>query len=176
MKSANVLWFTGLSGAGKTTIAAGAREELLKTGKRVKVYDGDEVRNHINKHLDFTPEHIEENNRVIAELCRRDAESGLYDYIFAPVISPFERCRSIAKDMIGESFRLIYVKVSVDEAVKRDTKGLYKKALAGEIDNLIGLGNGVPYEPPEGPDLVLDTEAEDAGSSIKRLLVFIMWW
>ncbi len=121
--------------------------------------------------MTFSPEHIEENNRIIAELCARDLKK--YDYILVPVISPFKRSRDLAKKIIGPSFNLVHVKVSTEEAIRRDPKGLYRQALEGRIVNFIGIDKRVPYQPPKKADLVLDTEKEDAGTCVARIIRFI---
>lgn len=166
-------WLTGLSGSGKTTIIKETQRLLVKANKKIKVYDGDAVREQITKHLTFSPEHIKENNKIIAELCLKDINSNKYDYIFVAVISPFQESRDHAKEIIGSSFSLIYCKSSFEEVIRRDTKGLYKKALAGQINNFIGIDKKVPYQPPQGADLVLDTEAEDIKSCVTKLMNFI---
>jgi len=148
-----VFWFTGLSGAGKTTITDCVAKELTNRGQKVKVFDGDVVRRQFHRHLGFCPEDIRENNRVIAEYCRKEMLEA--DYIFVPIISPFADSRQAAREVIGETFRLVYVKTSLKEVKRRDTKGLYQKALAGQIQNFIGIDPNVPYEPPLNADLVL---------------------
>lgn len=172
MRKAMVLWFTGLSGSGKTTIANRASERLRRLNKKVKIYDGDVVREGINRHLTFSPEHIDENNRLIAAFCLEN--SPLYDYIFVPVISPFSASRESARKMIGDSFSLVYIKASLEEVIKRDPKGLYKKALAGEIKNFVGLAADVPYQTPDDADLTLDTEKNDIGTLVDELMGFIV--
>lgn len=171
MKKALVFWFTGLSGSGKTTIVNEVSKVLSASGKKVKIYDGDTVRAKINKHLTFSPEHIRENNKIIAELCMKDSKS--YDYIFVPIISPFSKSRQSARKTIGRNFYLIYAKASLPAVIKRDPKGLYKKALSGEIDNFIGVSVNVPYEEPQDADLVLDTEREDIEVCVKKLINFL---
>lgn len=173
MRKALVLWFTGLSGSGKTTIAEKAARRLVRAGSRVKLYDGDSVRKEINAHLGFTPADIKQNNRIIAEMCAEEVRAGRFDYIFVPVISPFEVSRKLAAKIIGDPFRLVYVKASVDEVVRRDPKGLYKKALGGQIENFIGIDSKVPFQAPRKADLVLDTEEEDMGKSVTKLLSFL---
>lgn len=170
-RKAMVFWFTGLSGSGKTTLANAAFHLFLKNNKKVKIYDGDVIRKGIHKRLTFTPEDINENNMKIAEFCLKNIYK--YDYILVPVISPFRKTRSIIRKMLGDSFRLIYVKASMQEVVKRDVKNLYHKALAGKIKNFIGIDKNVPYEPPEDADLVLDTEQEAVSRSINKLVGFI---
>jgi len=173
MRRALTFWLTGLSGSGKTTIVNEAQRLLLKANKKVKVYDGDAVRERINRSLTFSPEHIRENNKIIAELCLKDTKSNQYDYILVPVISPFQESRELAKGIIGSSFFLIYCKSSLEEVVKRDPKGLYKKALAGQISNFIGIDKNVPYQPPQDADLVLDTENQDLKTCVTELMDFI---
>ncbi len=173
MKKASVFWFTGLSGSGKTTIVEQAQRLLAGFNKKIKVYDGDIVRKQINKDLTFSPEHIKENNKIIAELCLKDINSGQYDYIFVAVISPFQEAREKAKEIIGSSFNLIYCKSSLKEVISRDTKGLYKKALAGEINNFIGIDEETPFQPPKDAGLVLDTEKDDVKTCVDNLMKFI---
>lgn len=171
MKRAKVYWFTGLSGSGKTTIVEGLVKILKSRGKKVKIYDGDAVRAKLNKHLQFTPQDIIENNRIISQLCMDNIYR--YDYIFTPIISPFSVSRENARKKIGDSFYLIYVKASLPEAMRRDTKGLYKEAMSGKIKNFIGIDENVPYEAPINADLILDTEHNDAKECISKLLKFI---
>lgn len=171
MKKTITFWFTGLSGSGKTTIVEKTVQILKKTGKKVKVYDGDAIRAAINKHLTFTPEHIIENNKIIAGLCLKDKNK--YDYIFVPLISPFHASRKLAKEIIGDYFFLIYVKTSLKEAMKRDPKGLYKRAISGQIANFIGIDPRVPFQPPRRANLVLNTEIESVQNSVKKLISFI---
>ncbi|MDD4940793.1 MAG: adenylyl-sulfate kinase [Candidatus Omnitrophica bacterium] len=173
MKKTLAFWLTGLSGSGKTTIVNEAVRLLSGGDKRVKVYDGDVVREKINTSLTFSPEHIRENNRIIAELCRKDVESQQYDYIFVPVISPFRDARQRAKEMIGSSCYVVYCKSSLEAVIKRDPKGLYKKALAGHICNFIGVDEKTPYEEPLNADLVLDTQNDDLNTCVSRLIQFI---
>lgn len=173
MKRALTFWFTGLSGSGKTTIAKEAQRLLEKANRKIKVYDGDAVRKQINKDLTFSPEDIRKNNRIIAELCLKDINSTKYDYIFVSVISPFQESRDQVKEIIGSSFHLIYCKSSLEEVTRRDPKGLYKKALAGEISNFIGIDARTPYQVPQDADLVLDTENENIKNCVGNLLKFI---
>lgn len=166
-----VLWFTGLSGSGKTTIANCLYKKLLKINYKVKILDGDEIRDSIHTDLAFSPKDIELNNQKIAYLCKEIVES--YDTIIVPIISPFSRSRKLARKIIGVEFFEIYIKASLDNVISRDVKGLYKKALAGEIDNFIGIDPIVPYEIPKFPDLTLDTNKEKISESVTKLLKFI---
>ena len=167
-----VLWFTGLSGSGKTTIAKGLSTELKKCGNKVKIFDGDEIRESKHTELRFTPKDIELNNKKIALLCKSLIAS--YDFIIVPIISPFSRSRELARQLIGSTFCEIYIKSSLATVIKRDIKGLYKKALEGKIDNFIGIDSSVPYQPPKNPNLILDTEKETKSVSIKKILKFVL--
>ncbi len=171
MSGALTFWFTGLSGSGKSTIVNKAAALLEKRNKRIEVLDGDVVRSQIHRYLGFTPEDIKENNRLIAEMCVK--KRNLYDYIFVPIISPFAESRSEARRIIKDYFYLVYCKASLETVIGRDAKGLYKKALAGELDNFIGVDKKVPYQPPKDADLVLDTEKEDIETSVDRLVKFV---
>ena len=166
-----VAWFTGLSGAGKSTIAELAVELLRKNGKTVLVFDGDTVRARLHQHLGFTPEDIRENNRLIAGLCRESLAD--YDVILVPIISPFRDSRQQARRILGDSFREVFVRVSLDEAARRDTKGLYRQAREGTLTNMIGIAPDVPYETPEDPDLLLNTETSSAETCSQQLVEFL---
>jgi adenylylsulfate kinase len=166
-----VLWFTGLSGAGKSTIANAAAAALRDLGYTVRILDGDDVRERSHRHLGFSPEDIRENNRLIAELCREAMREN--DVVLVPVISPFRDARAAAKAMLGSVAHEVYVRASVETVAQRDTKGLYAKASRGELQNLIGVDPRVPYEPPEAAELVLDTEREDAARSVERLVEYV---
>jgi|SRR3989339_2263690 len=173
MSKTLVFWFTGLSGSGKTTLVKEAESLLAGPKKKIKVYDGDLVRQQINKNLKFTPRDIKENNKIIAKLCLKDINSNRYDYIFVPVISPFEESRGQAKKILGSTFSLVYCRSSLEGVIKRDPKGLYKKALSGQLSNFIGIAKEVPYQPPANADLVLDTEKQDLKTCVTHLINFI---
>lgn len=166
-----VVWFTGLSGAGKSTIADGMRLHLESGGRLVRMIDGDDVRRTLNRHLGFSQADILENNAIVARLCeaaRREA-----DVVLVPIISPYRAGRSAARHVLGDGFLEVYVKASLECVRQRDVKGLYARADRGEIENMVGLSPSAPYEPPERPDLVIDTEAEAATVSIQRLADFL---
>ncbi|MFY9493281.1 MAG: sulfate adenylyltransferase [Minisyncoccia bacterium] len=151
-----VIWFTGLSGSGKTTLAEAFKKDMEFLGKKAEIIDGDVVRSTLNRHLGFSREDIRENNRFIAGLARKKIAEC--DYVLVPVISPFKDDRSLAKGIIGpDRFTELFVDCPVSECSNRDTKGLYRKAEAGEIKNLIGVSEGYPYEVPENPSITLHT-------------------
>jgi adenylyl-sulfate kinase len=167
-----VAWFTGLSGAGKSTIAELVAGLLRKKGKTVLVLDGDAVRARLHQHLWFTPEDIRENNRLITGLCRDSLTD--YDVILVPIISPFRDSRKQSQRILGDAFREVFVHVSLDEAARRDTKGLYRQAQEGTLTNMIGIAPEVPYEAPEDPDLILNTETFSAEACSQQLLDFLI--
>ncbi len=168
---ATVLWFTGLSGSGKSTIANGLKEKLMAIGKKVILFDGDTVRDTLHKHLGFTREDIRENNRLIAELAVGHVVE--YDFIITPIISPYREDRQAARQKIGPDFVEVYVNCPLEECVARDTKGLYAKAASGELTNLIGVSVSNPYEAPLNPEIEIKTTGESPDESIKKLLAFL---
>ena len=166
-----VLWFTGLSGSGKSTITSGISKKLQKSNYSVKILDGDEIRESVHAHLGFSPKDISENNKKISIICKELLQN--YNYILVSIISPFRKLRRNAKKIIGKSFVEVYVKSNLKTLIKRDVKGLYAKALKGEIDNFIGIDPKVPYESPENPDIVLDTEGETVKESVQKLYNYL---
>ena len=172
MSRGRVYWFTGLSGAGKSTIAQGVKRWLEKEKKKVILLDGDTIRSKSNKHLSFSSKDILENNAFITRLCLQCQSQ--YDYILVSVISPYLQSRQEARRMIGRNYYEVFVQASLDEVIKRDVKGMYKKALKGEIKNFIGFDPDTPYEPPKHPEITLDTEAEDASKSIQKVIDFMV--
>jgi adenylylsulfate kinase len=165
-KRTMVLWFTGLSGSGKSTVVDILIGKIKEDGKSCVVFDGDDVRNRLHKHLGFSTEDIKENNRLIAELCR--GEIGKTDFILVPIISPFRESRRAARELFGENFLEIYFNCPYKECKKRDVKGLYKKAHDGEIENFIGLH--IPYEFPENPDIEIESISEEPEESAEKIL------
>jgi adenylyl-sulfate kinase len=151
------LWFTGLSGSGKSTIAHLVGPELDRRGLVVEYLDGDNVRTHLSKELGFSKEdrdtHIDRVGWVASRLTRQGGA------IIAAAISPYEATRRAAREMVEEvgAFVEVYVKASVEECARRDVKGLYEKAFKGEITEFTGVND--PYEEPSDPEIVLDTEA-----------------
>jgi len=160
------LWFTGLSGAGKSTIACLVEQMLLDRGRLAYRLDGDNVRHGLNKNLGFSAEDRAENIRRIGEVARLFTDAGVI--VLASFVSPYRRDRDAVRELMpAGDFVEIYIQVSLAGAEKRDPKGLYKKARAGEIRNFTGIDD--PYEPPENPELLLDTEklsSQDAAAKV----------
>ncbi len=159
------LWLTGLSGAGKSTLATAVGHELRRRGVRVEVLDGDEVRQNLSKGLGFTREDRDTNIRRIGYVAKLLARNGVV--VITAAISPYRAVRDEVRREIG-AFVEVYVKASLDECVRRDTKGLYRRALAGEIPQFTGVSD--PYEEPLRPELVIDTEREGVGESAARVV------
>jgi bifunctional enzyme CysN/CysC len=154
-----VLWFTGLSGSGKSTIANMLEQRLFQRGHHTMILDGDNVRHGLNRDLGFTDQDRAENIRRIAEVSKLMTEAGLITLV--SFISPFTAEREMARELIGaEKFAEVFVSTPLAVAEKRDVKGLYKKARAGIIPNFTGIGS--PYEAPQHPDITLDTTAQTA--------------
>ena len=169
--TAKILWFTGLSGSGKTTISNEVKNYLEYEQNKVLILDGDDVRKRFHSHLGFTPEDILENNRLICEICLNEKEK--YDFIIVPIISPFRESRVKARSLLGSNFIEVFLSCSIEECRKRDVKGLYKQALAGEIENFIGISKNTPYESPDNPEIILNTETETVQESLKKILSFL---
>lgn len=166
-----VLWFTGLSGSGKSTIAVEVEKELYRRGRASYRLDGDNLRFGLNKDLGFTAEDREENIRRIGEVAALFADAGLIT--LASFISPYRVGREAAREAAGaENFKEIYVKASVEACAKRDPKGLYAKAKKGAIENFTGIS--APYEEPEDPDLIVDTEILSLEESVEMVLDLIL--
>lgn len=159
------LWFTGLPSAGKSTLAQLVAAELRSRGRAVEVLDGDVVRTHLCKGLGFSKEDRDENIRRIGFVCGLLSRHGVA--AIAAAISPYRAIRDEIRASIG-NFVEIYVKASVETCAQRDVKGLYKKALAGEIKNFTGVND--PYEPPLNPELTLETEKESPEQSTARIV------
>jgi len=153
-QKSTVLWFTGLSGSGKSTIAEGLQKTLYSEGYIVKVLDGDNIRSGINSDLGFSLDDRQENVRRIAEVAKLFMAEGII--VLCSFVSPTREIRGLARNIIGEQdFKEIFVDAPVSICEERDVKGLYKKARAGEIVGMTGIDS--PFEPPENPDLVLNT-------------------
>jgi len=149
------LWMTGLSGAGKSTLANALEEKLNGLGKHTYILDGDNLRHGLNKDLGFTMEARNENVRRAAEVARLMVDAGLI--VIVGLISPLKAEREHARSLFGPNqFKEIYLSTSLQECEKRDVKGLYKKARAGDLKDFTGIDS--PYEPPEAPEIELNTE------------------
>lgn len=162
-----LIWFTGLSASGKSTIAHGVERKLYDNGYRTYVLDGDNVRHGINSNLGFSREDRKENLRRIAEFSKLFVDAGIL--VLAAFISPYREDREyIMSRFQGDNYLEIYVKCSVQECENRDPKGQYKKARKGTIKNYTGIS--APYEEPETPDLVIDTEKLDIETSVQKII------
>jgi adenylylsulfate kinase len=159
------LWFTGLSGAGKSTLAQLVAENLRQRGHRVEVLDGDEVRTNLSKGLGFSKEDRDTNIRRIGYVCRLLARNGVI--AISAAISPY---RDIRDEIRGQHQRFfeVFVKCPLDTLVERDVKGLYRKALAGQLANFTGVSD--PYEEPLNPELVVETHRQSREESLAKLL------
>ena len=165
-----LLWFTGLSGSGKSTIANKVEKELYKKGIKTYTLDGDNIRMGLNSDLTFAPEDRTENIRRIAETANLMIDAGLV--VLAAFVSPYKKDRENIKNIVKDvNFVEIYVNTSVEECERRDVKGLYKKARAGEIKNMTGIS--APYEAPTHPDIEILTENETVNTAVKKIMDFI---
>ncbi len=164
-----VLWFSGLSGSGKTTLAQELQRRLFTKGYQVYVLDGDNIRSGLNADLGFAPEDRTENIRRIGEVAALFASAGMI--VITAFISPYRSDRHRARVAAANSFHSIYVKADVETCEKRDPKGLYKKARAGEIQEFTGIS--APYEEPENADLVIDTTHKSIDESVALLLDYV---
>jgi adenylylsulfate kinase len=164
-----VLWFTGLSASGKSTLANAVAGALFESGKHTYVLDGDNIRHGLNKDLGFTPEDRVENIRRIGEVAKLFVDAGVI--ALTAFISPYREDRDKARQINGSDFIEIYVKCDLDVCEQRDPKGLYKKARAGEIPNFTGIS--APYEEPLSPELTIDTSHETLEESAARVIAFL---
>jgi adenylylsulfate kinase len=165
-----LIWLTGLPAAGKSTIAHQLEKELFDRGIRVYVLDGDNVRHGLTSDLGFTREDRKENLRRIAEVSKLFVEGG--QVVIAAFVSPYREDRMFVKSVLGEeSFFEVHIKCSPETAEKRDPKGNYKKAREGLIKNYTGVS--APYEEPEDPDLVIDTEELNVMDGVRMALQFL---
>ncbi|MDS3996893.1 adenylyl-sulfate kinase [Staphylococcus capitis] len=165
-----VIWFTGLSGSGKSTVSVALEKALFNEGKQTYRLDGDNVRHGLNKNLGFSPEDRTENIRRIGEVAKLMVDAG--SITVTAFISPYKQdrdnVRAILKD---DEFIEVYTKCSVEECENRDPKVLYKKARSGEIPEFTGIS--APYEAPDHPEIILDTEHESIDQSVDRVIQYL---
>lgn len=166
----SILWLTGLSGSGKSTIANAAARELFEQGYQVVVLDGDNIRHGLNNDLGFSDEDRKENIRRIGEVAKLFVQQGTI--VITAFISPFREDRKQVRQLVDEGeFHEIYIKCDLDICEQRDPKGLYKKARNGEIPFFTGIDS--PYEEPEAPELVLDSGQNEREECKKQLIEFV---
>lgn len=164
------IWFTGLSGAGKSTIANALEQRLFADGKYTMFLDGDNIRLGLNKNLGFEPEERAENIRRVAEVSKLMNDAGLI--VLSALISPYQLERESAKQIIGEeNFIEIYVSTPIETCLKRDAKGLYKKASNKEISNLTGVSSA--YEEPKNPNIVLNTDELSVDECVNIIIDYL---
>ena len=160
------LWFTGLSGAGKTTISEIVSNEIHARGSKLEILDGDVIRENLSKGLGFSKEDRDTNIRRIAFVADLLSRNGVP--VITAAISPYRELRDEARTQMGDRFIEVYVNASVDVCAERDVKGLYEKAFSGEIKEFTGVSD--PYEPPLDPEISLDTENETAEESAQKII------
>ena len=170
MHKSFLMWFTGLSGSGKSTIANVVEQELYKLGIKTYTLDGDNIRKGINSDLTFAPEDRTENIRRIAEIGNLMVDAGIVT--LAAFVSPYKKDRDNIKNIVKDvNFVEVYINTSVEECERRDVKGLYKKARAGEIKNMTGIS--APYEAPENPDIEIKTEEKTVEEAVQEIMNYI---
>jgi len=162
------LWFTGLSGSGKTTIAIEVEKELKKRGYRVQRLDGDIVRQHLTRDLGFSKEDRDENIRRVSFVAKLLTDHDIIT--LCCFISPYRKARQEARELIGE-FVEVYVNAPLELCEARDVKGLYKKARAGEIEEFTGISD--PYEPPEEPEIELKTDIISKNICVTKVVEYL---
>lgn len=166
-----LIWLTGLSGSGKSTIANGLEKALFKQGFYVQVLDGDNIRTGICNNLGFTVEDRSENIRRISEVAKLFVEAGVVT--ICSFVSPTQSIRKIAQDIIGEDDHIgVFIDTPIELCEKRDVKGLYKKARAGEIKNFTGIDS--PFERPTNPNLIIKTADQSIEESVEQVLRFVL--
>jgi adenylylsulfate kinase len=166
-----LLWFTGLSGSGKSTLAHGLEDRLYRMGVRSYVLDGDNIRYGLNKDLGLSPEDRKENIRRIAEVAKLMVDAGIL--VFDAFIAPYRESREFVREVMDDiPYYECYVKCALDVCEARDPKDLYKRARAGEIDNMTGIS--APYEEPERADMVVETDRASLDECVDQLIRFLM--
>lgn len=163
------LWFTGLSGAGKTTISHIVEKEIRDRGANIEILDGDVVRENLSKGLGFSKEDRDTNIRRIAFVADLLSRNGTP--VITAAISPYREIRDEARDMMGDRFIEVYVNASVEACAERDVKGLYEKAFKGEIKEFTGVSD--PYEPPLNAEITVETENEEPEESAAKIVAYL---
>ena len=164
------LWFTGLSQSGKSTLATEVEKRLYKRGYITFILDGDNIRHGLNRNLGFSPEDREENIRRIGEVAHLFSQAGIIN--MTAFISPYRADRRQARDLANEGeFIEIFCRCSLDACEERDKKGLYKKARAGEIPEFTGIS--APYEEPENPEIIIDTDKETIEEGVGKVISYL---
>jgi len=165
-----LLWFTGLSGSGKSTLAHAVEARLYELGVRSYVLDGDNIRSGLNRDLGLSPEDRKENIRRIAEVAKLMVDAGIL--VFAAFITPYRESRQFVRHLLsGLPYYECYIKCALNVCEQRDPKGLYKKARSGEITNMTGIS--APYEAPEAPELVVETDRMPLGDCVNKVIQFL---
>jgi adenylylsulfate kinase len=165
-----LIWFTGLSGSGKSTIANKVEYALHNRNIRTYALDGDNIRKGINNDLGFSPGDRSENIRRIGEISKLFIDAGVV--VLAAFVSPYKKDREAVKSIVGKNnFVEVYINTSLEECEKRDVKGLYKKARRGEIKDFTGIN--APYEAPESPDIEIKTEQFNIDQSVSKIMDYI---
>jgi adenylylsulfate kinase len=165
-----IVWFTGLSASGKSTIACEVERRLFEKKKLAYVLDGDNIRHGLNKDLGFSPEDREENIRRIGEVAKLFSDAGLI--ALTAFISPYKKDRDQVRNLVKKGeFIEVYVKCPIDVLKKRDPKGMYEKALRGEIKEFTGIS--APYEEPDNPELILETDKETIDQSVNKVMEYL---
>ena len=157
-----------MSCSGKTTLSNEFSKIIKEKGFTVKIIDGDTIRNQKNYKLDFSVESIKINNRKIIKICENLSKD--FNFILVAVIMPFQEMRDEARRILGSSYYEVFIKTKMDTLIKRDTKGYYKKALNGEIQNFIGIDKNTPFETPKYPDIIINTNTTSISDSCKLLV------
>ncbi len=169
-KKNRVIWLTGLSGSGKSTIASLLEKRLHSMGYLTYILDGDNVRHGLNSDLGFSRKDREENIRRVAEVAKLMYDAGIT--VIVAFISPFRKGREYARSLIGKDFVEVYVKCPLEVCRKRDPKGLYRKAEMGEIREFTGVDS--PYEEPDRPEVVVDTSALSPAECVERIMEHVV--
>ncbi len=164
-----IIWMTGFSGSGKTTLARRVEKHLTEKGKRVEVLDGDELRKSLSPDLGFSEKDRESHNKRTIYLAKLLNRNGIN--VIVSLISPIKRVRQEAREELGNDFIEVFIRCPMEVCIDRDPKGLYKKATKGEIKNFTGLTQ--IYEPPESPELILDTDKESEEACQMKILSYL---